>query len=220
MSDAQNAPILVTGCSSGIGRAIAIRLAEAGTPVFASARRLESIDDLAATGCQLLELDVTDPESRRSAVERIEAEYGAVGSLVNNAGYGQTGPFEETPLEAFRAQFETNVFAVVALCQLVLPGMRRAGRGRIVNLSSMGGDPINACNLYRQRYGQDHPAILLGWGGDGTPGGNWGLWGFWMDFPGNRTLLDPIDMRFGSGFGWFRTPNVIVTLPFCPAGGV
>jgi len=139
MSDASNAPILVTGCSSGIGRAIAIRLAEAGTPVFASARRLESIEDLAARGCQLLELDVTDPESRRSAVERIEADYGAVGSLINNAGYGQQGPFEETPLEAFRNQFETNVLAVVALCQLVLPGMRKAGRGRIVNLSSMGG---------------------------------------------------------------------------------
>jgi NAD(P)-dependent dehydrogenase (short-subunit alcohol dehydrogenase family) len=139
MSDARNAPILVTGCSSGIGRAIAIRLARSGLPVFASARRLESIEDLATEGCKLLALDVTDSSSRRSAVERIEAEYGAVGSLVNNAGYGQQGPFEETPLDVFRAQFETNLFAVVGLCQLVLPGMRKARRGRIVNLSSMGG---------------------------------------------------------------------------------
>lgn len=130
---------LVTGCSSGIGRAIALRLAAAGWPVYASARRRESIEDLADQGCRLLTLDVTDAAARRAAIERIESEHGAIGALVNNAGFGQQGPLEETPLEAIRAQFETNVFAAIALCQLVLPGMRRAGTGRIVNLSSIGG---------------------------------------------------------------------------------
>jgi len=130
---------LVTGCSSGIGRAIAIRLAAADWPVYASARRRESIEDLADHGCELLTLDVSDASARRAAIERIESDHGAVGALVNNAGYGQQGPLEETPLQAIRAQFETNVFGAVALWQLVLPGMRRAGRGRIVNISSMGG---------------------------------------------------------------------------------
>lgn len=100
---------------------------------------MESIEDLAELGCTLLTLDVTDDSDRRAAVHRIEREHGALGGLVNNAGYGQQGPLEETPLDAIRTQFETNVFGAIALCQLALPAMRRAGRGRIVNISSMGG---------------------------------------------------------------------------------
>lgn len=138
-SDEIGLPTLVTGSSSGIGRAIAQRLAARGWPTYASARSLDSIADLGEHGCELIELDVTDDASRRRAVARIEADHGAVGALVNNAGFGQQGPLEETPLDVIRAQFETNVFSAVALAQLVLPGMRRAGRGRIVNLSSMGG---------------------------------------------------------------------------------
>ncbi len=130
---------LVTGCSSGIGHAIARRVAAEGWPVFASARRRSAIEALADDGCRLLELDVTDPASRRAAVDAIEREFGHVVGLVNNAGYGQQGPFEETPLDAIRIQFETNVFGPAALCQHVLPGMRRARFGRIVNVSSMGG---------------------------------------------------------------------------------
>ena len=130
---------LVTGCSSGIGRAIARRLAAADWPVYASARRIEAIEDLADAGCQILPLDVTDAAARRAAIARIEAEHGAVGALVNNAGYGQHGALEETPLAALREQFETNVFAPIALCQAALPAMRRAGAGRIVNVTSMGG---------------------------------------------------------------------------------
>ncbi len=132
-------PTLVTGCSSGIGRAIALRLAHEGWPVYASARRIDAIADLAEAGCQLLSLDVTDEASRCAAVARVEADHGAVGALVNNAGFGQQGPLEETPLSIMRAQFETNVFAAISLCQLVLPGMRRKHAGRIVNVSSMGG---------------------------------------------------------------------------------
>lgn len=131
--------MLITGCSSGIGRTTALRLAAAGRTVYATARRPESIEDLVAEGCRTLTLDVTDEASMRAAVERVEAEQGAVGALVNNAGYSQSGPIEETPIEEVRAQFETNVFGLSRLCQLVLPGMRRAGGGRIVNVGSMGG---------------------------------------------------------------------------------
>ena len=75
----------------------------------------------------------------RAAVGAVEAEHGAVGALVNNAGYSQSGALETLPMERLRAQFETNVFGLVRMCQLVLPEMRAAGRGRIVNVSSMGG---------------------------------------------------------------------------------
>ena len=107
--------------------------------MYASARQLHTIADLADLGCHVLSLDVTDAASMRAAVAEIVHRHGAVGALINNAGYGQQGPFEETPLSAFRTQFETNVFGVVALCQLVLPQMRKQGWGRIVNMSSLGG---------------------------------------------------------------------------------
>src|SRR5262249_57435115 len=131
--------VLVTGCSTGIGRATAELLATRGWPVYATARRPESIADLAARGCRTLALDVCDEASIRAAVETVERAEGAVGVLVNNAGYGQEGPFEEVPMAEVRRQFETNVFGLVRLCQLVLPGMRRQRWGKIVNLSSVGG---------------------------------------------------------------------------------
>jgi NAD(P)-dependent dehydrogenase (short-subunit alcohol dehydrogenase family) len=132
-------PVLITGCSSGIGRAAAERLARAGMTVYASARRPESIEDLKAAGCRTLALDVTDEDSMRAAVEEVERTEGAVGALVNNAGYSQSGAVETVPLDDVRRQFETNVFGLLRMSQLVLPGMRREGRGRIVNISSMGG---------------------------------------------------------------------------------
>ena len=131
--------VLITGCSSGIGRATATHLAERGWTVYASARRTESIADLAEQGCRTLALDVTDEDSMKAAVAAVEETEGAVGTLVNNAGYSQSGAVEAVPLERIRAQFETNVFGLVRMCQLVLPGMRRQGTGRIVNVSSMGG---------------------------------------------------------------------------------
>lgn len=131
--------VLVTGCSTGIGRATAQRLVAAGHVVYATARRPETLADLAAAGARTLALDVTDEASMRAAVEVVESEHGSVGALVNNAGYGAYGPVEEVPLDDVRRQFETNLFGLGRMCQLVLPGMRRAGRGRIVNLSSVGG---------------------------------------------------------------------------------
>src|SRR5215212_386531 len=106
--------VLITGCSTGIGRATAERLARSGMTVYATARRPETIADLEEAGCRTLALDV-------------------------NAGYSQSGAVETIPLDSVRRQFETNVFGLLRMCQLVLPGMRRAGAGRIVNISSMGG---------------------------------------------------------------------------------
>jgi NAD(P)-dependent dehydrogenase (short-subunit alcohol dehydrogenase family) len=131
--------VLVTGCSSGIGHATAEHLADRGWRVYATARRVESIQDLAERGCVTLALDVADEASMRTAVEAVEQEEGAIGVLVNNAGYSQSGAVETVPLDDVRRQFETNVFGLVRMCQLVLPGMRDQGWGKIVNISSMGG---------------------------------------------------------------------------------
>jgi NADP-dependent 3-hydroxy acid dehydrogenase YdfG len=138
MADTPGA-VLITGCSSGIGHQTARRLATKGWTVYATARRAEAIADLAEAGCRTLALDVNDEGSMRAAVAAVEEAEGAVGALVNNAGYSQSGAIETLPMERLRAQFETNVFGLVRMCQLVLPGMRDRGRGRIVNISSMGG---------------------------------------------------------------------------------
>jgi NAD(P)-dependent dehydrogenase (short-subunit alcohol dehydrogenase family) len=132
-------PVLITGCSTGIGRATAERLARNGLNVYATARRVESIEDLQAAGCKTLALDVTDEASMQAAVSAVEGADGAILALVNNAGYSQSGAVETIAMDDLRRQFETNVFGLVRMCQLVLPGMRREGRGRIVNISSMGG---------------------------------------------------------------------------------
>ena len=138
MSDDRRA-VLITGCSSGIGRATAAHLARGGWRVYASARRPETIADLAGAGCTILALDVTDEGSMREAVAAVERAEGAVDVLVNNAGYSLSGAVEEAPIDDVRRQFETNVFGVVRLTQIVLPGMRGQGWGRVVNISSMGG---------------------------------------------------------------------------------
>ena len=132
--------VLITGTSSGIGRVTAQRLAaRADLTVYATARRPETIAALAEAGARVLPLDVTDEDSMRTAVKTIEAEHGSVDGLINNAGYGEYGTIEETDLDRVRRQFETNVFGLARLTQLVLPGMRAAGHGRIVNVGSMGG---------------------------------------------------------------------------------
>jgi NADP-dependent 3-hydroxy acid dehydrogenase YdfG len=131
--------VLITGCSSGIGRATAQRLAAEGWKVYATARRPATIADLEDSGCQTLALDVLDDASMQRAVEHVSEREGAVGVLVNNAGYSQSGAVETVPLDAVRRQFETNVFGLLRMCQLVLPGMRAQHWGKIVNLGSMGG---------------------------------------------------------------------------------
>jgi NAD(P)-dependent dehydrogenase (short-subunit alcohol dehydrogenase family) len=132
---------LVTGASrGGIGQATAQALTTAGFLVYATARRPEARAALDAQGLRSLELDVTDERSMVAAVRQIEAEHGAVDVLVNNAGFAQLGPLEELSPELLRRQFETNVFGLVRMAQLVLPAMRIRGKGRIINISSMGGE--------------------------------------------------------------------------------
>lgn len=136
---ALTSPVLITGCSSGIGRATALRLAAAGRTVWATARRVDTLAELEAAGCQIRALDVTDDSSAQSVVNEIVDAHGSVGALVNNAGYGEYGPIEEVSVDQWRRQFETNVFGVVRMTQQVLPSMRAAKNGRIITISSMGG---------------------------------------------------------------------------------
>ena len=139
MSQPISKAVLITGCSTGIGRATAERLASRGWNVYATARKPESIADLKSRGCKTLALDVCDDASMRAAVDTVEKAEGAVGVLINNAGYGLEGAFEEVPISEIRRQFETNVFGLIAMTKLVLPAMRRQRWGRVVNMSSMGG---------------------------------------------------------------------------------
>src|SRR5258708_8604683 len=105
MADAVSRAVLITGCSSGIGAATAERRAGGGGTVYATARRVDSLEPLARAGCRTLALDVTDEASMAAAVAAVEGEQGAVGVLVNNAGYGQDGAIEEVPLDLVRKQF-------------------------------------------------------------------------------------------------------------------
>lgn len=129
--------VLITGCSSGIGKATAARLAHSGWDVVATARRPETLADL--TTCRHMPLDVTDEASMRSTVDTVLAESGRIDALVNNAGYSLSGAVETLDVDEIRREFETNVFGLVRLTQLVLPSMRESRSGRIVNIGSMGG---------------------------------------------------------------------------------
>jgi NAD(P)-dependent dehydrogenase (short-subunit alcohol dehydrogenase family) len=132
--------ILITGCSSGIGRAAAVEAGARGHRVFASARRPEDLADLARPGSiEPLPLDVTDVASVERAVAEVMLRAGRLDALVNNAGYGQYGSAEDVRLSDWRRQYEVNVFGAVAGIQAVLPAMRKAGRGTIVNVSSVAG---------------------------------------------------------------------------------
>ena len=130
---------LVTGASSGIGRATAQRLAALGFTVHAAARRVERMSDLADHGIHVESLDVTDDGSMVTVVDKIVSEHGRIDILVNNAGYGSYGAVEDVPIAEARRQFDVNVFGLARLTQLVLPHMRAQRDGYIVNISSMGG---------------------------------------------------------------------------------
>jgi NAD(P)-dependent dehydrogenase (short-subunit alcohol dehydrogenase family) len=129
---------LVTGCSTGIGRATAALAAERGHRVFAGARRLESLDGLPGN-VERLSLDVTRRETIDFAVKEIVSQAGRIDVLVNNAGYGQMGTVEDVPLEKWKAEYEVNVFGLVAMTQAVLPLMRKQKSGTIVNIGSIAG---------------------------------------------------------------------------------
>lgn len=131
--------VLITGASSGIGKATARDLVERGYTVYTAARRVEKMNELEKLGCVPLKMDITKEEDVQSVVDRIQEEQGGVDILINNAGFGTQGSIEETSLDDARYQFEVNLFGLARLTQLVLPTMREKRFGKIINISSVGG---------------------------------------------------------------------------------
>jgi NAD(P)-dependent dehydrogenase (short-subunit alcohol dehydrogenase family) len=142
MSPSASKNFLITGVSSGFGRAFAAAALEAGHSVLGTLRREDAARDFEATApgrARAILLDVTDTPLIGPAVAKIEETHGPIDVLVNNAGYGHEGTLEESPLEDMRRQFEVNVFGAVAMTKAVLPFMRQRRAGHIVNVTSMGG---------------------------------------------------------------------------------
>ena len=131
--------VLVTGASSGMGKDFAFRLLKDGYTVFAAARSVDKMRDLEEAGAIVIGMDIARDEDILAAVETIRERTGGVDILINNAGFAQYGPVEETPVEKARYQFEVNLFGLARLTQLLIPPMREKGKGLIINLSSMGG---------------------------------------------------------------------------------
>ncbi|MDR1264315.1 MAG: oxidoreductase [Propionibacteriaceae bacterium] len=130
---------LVTGASSGIGQATAVKLQTLGYIVYGAARRADRLQTLAASGVRPLPLDLTDDAQLTAGVERIIDQSGRLDVLVNSAGYGSYGAIEDVPLDEARRQFEVNLFGLARLIQLAAPQLRRQHSGTIINISSMGG---------------------------------------------------------------------------------
>lgn len=132
--------VLITGCSSGIGRATAREFLREDWIVYATARNPADIQTLGEEeGCRIATLDVTDGDDVERVVDRILEEEGHVTCLVNNAGYAQLGPIEDVPVSEVDRQFEVNVYGPHRLTRAVLPHMREQGEGTIVNVSSVNG---------------------------------------------------------------------------------
>ena len=130
---------IVTGASSGIGKATALELHQNGWKVYAGARRTDRMESLAEKGITSLPLDVTKENSMTTFVQKVLDSEGRIDALINNAGYGSYGAIEDVPLEEARQQFELNVFGLARMIQLVLPTLRSRQAGRIINISSIGG---------------------------------------------------------------------------------
>ena len=131
--------ILITGASSGIGKATARLLLQDGHTVYGASRSLEKMKDIQQMGVHTLEMDVSKDDSMQEGIAQIMEAEGYIDVLINNAGYGSYGALEDTPMEEARYQFEVNVFGLARLCQLVLPKMRAQRSGTIINISSIGG---------------------------------------------------------------------------------
>jgi NAD(P)-dependent dehydrogenase (short-subunit alcohol dehydrogenase family) len=139
MFDRQKETALVTGASSGMGKAIALQLIADGFQVYAAARQVDKMKDLAQLGAKILRMDVSREEEIGAAIDTILSEVDAVDVLVNNAGFGLFGPVEDIDLSEARYQFEVNLFGAARVTQLLLPAMRKKAAGTIVNVTSMGG---------------------------------------------------------------------------------
>lgn len=135
-----NKTVLVTGASSGIGKETTKLLLQKGYTVYGAARRLNKMKDLETLGAHLLEMDVTNDTSMTPGINTIIEQTGRIDILVNNAGYGSYGALEDVPLSEAKYQFEVNVFGLARLCQLAIPYMRKQKTGKIINISSIGGE--------------------------------------------------------------------------------
>lgn len=131
--------VLITGASSGMGKDFAKALLAANYRVYTAARRVELMDDLKALGATPIKMDVTEQVDIDAAVAQIQQEAGGVDILINNAGFGLYGAMEDITIDEARYQFEVNLFGLAALTQAVLPEMRKKWQGRVINISSMGG---------------------------------------------------------------------------------
>jgi len=157
VGDGQGRSVLITGCSSGIGLALAHGLHQRGYRVFATARHPDDVARLAAAGLAALPLDLDDSMSIRNAVREVLTRSGdRLFALINNGAYGQPGAVEDLDRDILRAQFETNVFGTQELTNLCLPAMRRQGEGRIVQISSLLG---YVCMAYRGAYNASKYAL-------------------------------------------------------------
>jgi NAD(P)-dependent dehydrogenase (short-subunit alcohol dehydrogenase family) len=140
--------VLITGCSTGIGRAAARLFAARGYRVIATARNIDSLSGLeseataAGQNLRSVECDVSDEASRQKAVALARDTYGDIQILINNAGYGLVGPLETVDIDDARRLFEVNTFGAMRMIQLVIPGMRQGGWGRIINISSIAGKMV------------------------------------------------------------------------------
>ncbi|MGN6420180.1 MAG: oxidoreductase [Pseudobacter sp.] len=131
--------VLVTGASSGIGKATAIYLSQKGYKVYGAARRTERLQELIKYGVKIIALDITDDDSIVFCINKIITEEGKVDVLINSAGLGSYGSLEDVPIAEAKNQLEINLFGAARLIQLVLPGMRENKYGKIINISSVGG---------------------------------------------------------------------------------
>ena len=129
---------LITGCSSGIGRALADAFKQAGYEVWATARKAEDVALLAAAGFTALQLDVNDGAALEQLGERLNQQHGGLDLLINNAGYGAMGPLLDGGVAAMQRQFETNVFSIVGVTRALFPVLRRS-KGLVVNIGSVSG---------------------------------------------------------------------------------
>jgi len=151
--------ILITGASSGIGKITAMQLIKEGHIVYGAARRIEKMNDLIEEGGHAIQMDVTDETQMEQAVNQIINEQGKIDVLVNNAGYAIYGAVEDTTIADARRQFEVNIFGLARMTQLVLPHMRAAKSGKIINISSMGGKMYTPLGAWY--HGTKH--ALEGW---------------------------------------------------------
>lgn len=129
--------VLITGASSGIGKASALLFLQNNYKVYATAPTTENMIDLEKKGARILQLDITNSDNCRQIADLIHQESGNLDVLINNAGFGLYGALEDVPLAEGRHQFEVNLFGIVELTQLFLPSMRANEKGRIINISSI-----------------------------------------------------------------------------------